>query len=81
MGTVGEGQVARFFEAHHIKPSFKRLGGCEDSLTEERLFEGEVAEGTTVPCVGCRVVVRYRLVHDGLLLLVLVPERVPKVTP
>lgn len=54
-------QVVRFFEANHIRSSSKGLGFCEDSLTEEKLFDVEAAGGVTAPCVGCRVVVRYRL--------------------
>jgi hypothetical protein len=61
-------QLADFFAAHGIRPYHRGLGFCEDSLTEERLFEAEDEEAVAALCIGCRLIVRYKL--DGTKLLV-----------
>jgi hypothetical protein len=61
-------QVAQFFDTQHIRPYFKGLGFCEDSLTEERLFETESRGADAALCIGCRVIIRYELEGTKLVL-------------
>jgi hypothetical protein len=54
-------RIAQFFADHKLRPYHRGLGFCEDSLTQELLAESEEADAKAALCIGCRVVVRYKL--------------------